>query len=257
MKKSFGFLKLRFRYLCRKAGISKFQIHQVCLAKHKLIYIPLPKNACTSIKQALHEIEFGKPFDATLDEFRVYDEIHDYYLKRPNAFTGKKELETLAGYTRFAVVRDPVKRLLSCYRNRVLDSGDLNESRKTLRRKGLSAQPDLDSFIMNLDQYRKINSIIEHHSRPQSAFLDGSLRYFDKIYRMKDLGQLFDLLKKQKRGLAIRQRKTGGTEVGLENLSEGAFEKLLEFYRDDYKLLKEYYSEESIRQKYESVKKRS
>jgi len=64
-------------------------------------------------------------------------------------------------------------------------------------------------------------------------------------------------LKKKKRGLAIRQRKTGGTKVGLENLSEEAFEKLLKFYRDDYKLLKEYYSVESIRQEYESVKKRS
>lgn len=257
MKRSFGFLKLRFRYLCRKIGISRFQIHQIYLPKHKLIYIPIPKNACTSIKQALHEIEFGKPFDASLYEFRMYDEIHDYYLKRPHAFTGKKELETRTGYLRVTVVRDPVKRLLSCYRNRVIDSGDLMESSTALHRKGLSAEPDLNTFVMNLEQYRKISSKIEHHSRSQSSFLDGSIRYLDKIYRMKDLEQLFDLLKKYKSNLTLHRRKTGGTKIGLENLSVEAFQKLLHFYRDDYKLLKDYCSEKSIRQKYESAKRGS
>lgn len=255
MKKSMDFLKLRFRYLCRKTGISRYQIHQIRLASHKLIYIPIPKNACTSIKQALHEIEFGKPFDASIREFRMYEEVHDYYLKRKDAFTGRKDLETQDRFTRFAVVRDPVERLLSCYRNRVLDSGDLYENSKTLCRMGLSAEPDLTTFVMYLEQYRNFSSKIEHHSRPQSSFLDGSIGYLDKIYRMKDLDQLFELLKKDKADLTLHRRKTGGTKIGLENLSDEAFQKLIHFYREDYKLLKDYCSKENIRQKYESVKK--
>lgn len=249
--------KLRARFLFRKLGFKSYQIHQICLPKHKLIYIPIPKNACTSIKQALHEIEFGKPFNAAVDKNKLFSEVHDYYLKRPDAFTGKEELDARSGYTRFTVVRDPVERLISCYRNRVLDLGDLSKSSTALRRKGLSSEPDLNTFVINLDQYRKISNSIEHHSRPQSVFLGGSIRYLDKIYRMKDLEALFNLLKEDKPDLTPRRRKTGGTKFGLEKLSEKAFRKLLHFYSDDYTLLTEYYSEKSTRQKFETAKKRS
>lgn len=254
LKKSIDNQKLRFRFLCRRLGLKSYQIHQIHLPEYKLIYIPIPKNACTSIKHALHEIEFGKQFNAKFDDYRLYQDHHDYYIKRSGAFTGKNNLEKMKSHIRFTVVREPVKRLLSCYRNRVVDLGDLDRNRTALRLHGLSAEPDLNTFAMNLDRYRKISSKIEHHSRPQSAFLDGTLRYLDKIYRMEDLDELFDLLKKYKPGLTVRHRKRGGTRVALENLSEEAFEKLLLFYRDDYTLLKSYYPAEKIKQRYKAVK---
>lgn len=116
-----GKIKLYYRYGCRRLGLSSYQIHQIYLPEQNLVYIPIPKNACTSIKQALHEIEFGYLFNANLLEFNDYQEIHEYYQLRPHAFTGVNRLKRKTNVTRFAVIRDPVERLISCYRNRVLD----------------------------------------------------------------------------------------------------------------------------------------
>lgn len=232
--------KLRFRYACRRLGIQRYQIHQVYLRQQKLIYIPIPKNACTSIKHALHEVEFVKRFDSDLPEFSNYREHHEYYKKRANAFTSIEKLRSQTRVTRFAVVRDPVRRLLSCYRNRVLDLGDLEQTKAAVDRIGLPLKPDLNNFFLNLERYRSINKSIEHHSRPQAQFLGGTIDYLDQIFTLGELPQLLEMLKTFKPDLELRRRKTGGTEVSVNDLSEEAKQAAISYYREDYRLLSDY-----------------
>lgn len=246
LKRTFDDTKLYFRYSCRRLGVPGYQIHQIYLPEQQLLYIPIPKNACTSIKHALHEIEFGKRFDASLPEFSDYREHHDYYLKRSDAFTGIKALEKRQETLRFTVIRDPVKRLISCYRNRVIDLGDLQSSSRALQKQGLPIHPDLNTFVKHLKGYRRANNGIEHHSRPQSQFLAHTLHYLDRIFTIREMPELRAMLREYKPDLEMRRRKTGGTTVTLADLSGEALQEALAFYQDDYRLLGDYFRPEDV-----------
>lgn len=254
LKRKIDDIKLYYRFSCRRFGIPGYQVHQIYLPEQELIYIPIPKNACTSIKHALHEIEFGKRFDAELPEFSDYREHHDYYKKRPGAFTSVLALREQTNTTRFALVRDPVKRLLSCYRNRVVDLGDLNTSRKKLERLDLPLDPDINTFIINLELYRSANKSIEHHSRLQCEFLGGTTDYLDRVFTMSEIPKLAEMLRNYKPGLILRQRKTGGTMITLSDISEKTLQYAVDFYRSDYELLKNYFSPERIFDEYRKMK---
>ncbi|GAA5523383.1 sulfotransferase family protein [Aliifodinibius salicampi] len=246
LKRNWEELRLYYRYFCRMLGVPGYQVHQIYLSDQGLIYIPIPKNACTSIKHALHEIEFGKRFDANLPEFSDYREHHDYFKKRPFAFTSVSTLQKRTDTTRFALVRDPVKRLISCYRNRVLDLGDLESSQETLKNEGLPINPDLNTFVLNLVEYRHINKSIEHHSRPQYEFLGETIDYLDRIFTLSEISELEEMLQRFKPGLKLRQRKTGGTDITLDDISREALDAAIEFYKKDYKLLGDYFSPDDL-----------
>ena len=235
-------IKLYYRYACRRLGFSGYQVHQIRVPEKRLIYIPVPKNACSSIKEALHEIEFGRRFDKEREINAPYINIHDYFKKQPKAFAGLKRLSSAKNFTRFAVVRDPVKRLVSCYRNRVVDLGDLNADLKSLERYSLELNPDINTFVLNLRLYRKANKSIEHHSRPQWSFFGGSLDYLDKIFMIEELDDLQDFLRSYRSDLAFLSRKSGGTSFSVSDLSEEALRHAVKFYRQDYRLLSKFYS---------------
>lgn len=246
-------IKLYYCYACRRLGISGYEVHQIYLPEHDLLYIPIPKNACSSTKHALYEIEFGKEFDYDLIEDQGFEDIHDYYKKRTDAFTSISELKTTDSATRFAIVRDPVERLISCYRNRVVDLGDLQSTAATLERMGLPLEPDLNTFVRNLRRYRKANKIIEHHSRPQYRFLGGTLQYLDRIFPIERMEDLKKMLKEHAPYFKMKRKKSGGTDLKLTDLSEKALMRAIKFYRRDYKILRQFYSPQKVRDKFKRL----
>lgn len=239
-------LKLYFRFTCRKVGVPGYQIHQIRLPEHQLIYIPIPKNACTSVKQALHYIQFGEFFTIKDKRYAAFKGLHDFYNKRPEAFTGIRRLEKASDFTKFAVVRDPVERLISCYRNRVVDLGDLQSDAVTLQRMNLSAEPDLNTFVLNLKKYREASKSIEHHCRYQSSYLADSLNYLDHIYPIEQIDKLYEMLQTYSSDLKMLNRKSGGTEIDVSDLSQEALEYALQFYQMDYKLLRKFYRAKNL-----------
>ncbi|MEX2435867.1 MAG: sulfotransferase family 2 domain-containing protein [Balneolaceae bacterium] len=234
-------LQLYSRFLARNMGLPGYQIHQLCLPEHKLIYIPIPKNACTSIKQAFHMIEFGRTFDTNLPVNDPYVDIHDYYKKHSGAFTSLNKLKSQSEFTRFAIVRDPVERLISCYRNRVVDQGDLQADLSALKKMKLSAEPDLSTFVVNLKEYQMASKSIEHHSRPQSAFLGGSIKYLDHIFPIERMDDLHEMLRKISPDLKMLNRKSRGTKVEFSELTPNGLEAAIRFYKIDYELLNRFY----------------
>lgn len=244
-------LKLYGRFALRRLGVPAYQVHQIYLPQKKLLYIPIPKNACTTIKHALHEIEFGQQFTPEKRERLSMVDIHDFYLKRSGAFTGVSRLRR-TNATCFAVVRDPVQRLISCYRNRVVDLGDLSESQHVLQKMGLSADPDLNTFVLNLKGYRKANKSIEHHARPQSEFLSGTLDYLDHIFPIEQMDELKSMLKEYGWEYRMRSVKSGGTSFDIGDLSQQALEFAISYYEEDYRLLADYYAPDKIRNRYTS-----
>lgn len=243
-------IKLKYRFACRRFGIPGYEVHQIYIPEKKLLYIPIPKNACTSIKHAMYEIEFGRRFDPEFRDEHGYEDHHDYYKKRPGAFTSVRKLQEIENVTRFAVVRDPVERLISCYRNRVLDLGDLQSTASALQQMNLPVEPDINTFILNLERYRKANKKIEHHSRPQHYFFGGTIQYLDRLFPLEKPDELAEMLKNYKPDLEILKRKSGGSDVNLTDISEVALKHAVEFYHKDYELLESFYSPDDIFEKY-------
>jgi len=241
--------------VARRLGLSRYQIHQIYLQEKKLIYIPIPKNACSSLKQAFYQIEFGKQFDYSHNLKLGFHDIHDYYEKRNNAFTSLKRLKNNEDCRCFAVVRDPIDRLLSSYGNRVIDLKDLEASRKILEKINLPVEPDLNTFVLNLETYRKVNIGINHHVRLQSEFLGGTLEYLDQVYPFEKMKLVTQKLKSYDSKLVMKREKSDGAKFNINHLSPEALNFALEYYKKDYQLLEEFYSSKQVINRYEKFNK--
>lgn len=244
--------RLLYRLAARRIGLAGYEVHQIVLKNIDLIYIPIPKNACTSLKHAMHYLEYQKPYDFSTYHEYGYQNLHDFYNKQKNAFTSVESLKKKSDAFRFAIVREPVDRFLSCYGNRVLELGDLHESKTEFDKMGLPVDPGLDAFVQHLEQYRSVNSSIRHHTRPQSDFLGETLSYLDKIYPFDQMDSVRSMLKSYDNSLIIKTRKSGGPKFELHDLSFGSLQHLLEFYKNDYELLSDYYSRRAVVEQYQS-----
>lgn len=205
------------------------------------------------MKHAIFEMKFGKAYREAAELHPDNVDIHEFFLSCPDAWTDTRRIAKEKGMYRFAIVRDPVKRLISCYRNRVIDLGDLAQTADHLTKAGLPIMPSLDTFVLHLSEYMKANRSIAHHARPQLEFLGGSLDYLDEVFAFESIPELQKRLGLSERGIELRREKSGGTPVGISQLSEEALRFALEFYREDYKFLHDFYSEATILKSYRGL----
>ncbi len=206
-----------------------------------IAYFGVPKVASSSIKHMLYKLEHGRNFDKA-----DHGRRHIHYVYPDKISVPPNETGGLDGYWKFAVVRDPAKRILSCYGNRIIDYGDLRKGRLARTRAfllGLSMSPGLDEFILALRRYRLQSGEVRHHSNPYARFLGTDLSFFDKIYTMEMLPELErDLAERTGQTVELFSEKTDSTKFALDDLGDTAFEALLRYTREDYALLRDYYA---------------
>ena len=119
----------------------------IALKQFKLVYKPVPKAACSSIKAGLALLD-GRTGIKRDELLRDVSLAHGIY--QTTRFK-RREWPLYRGYFRFTVVRDPLKRILSVYTNRVVDYRDLEKSRKLRNlRDQYPVDPDPDFFFQNL-----------------------------------------------------------------------------------------------------------
>ena len=140
--------------------------HRGPLPDHGLVYIPIPKNACSTLKHACYEIRYGRVFGAEEKRAKGHRDIHEFFLSLPEAWTGVEEL------------------------------------------------------------------------------------HLDEVIPIEGLDALSERLREMRPGLEFRREKSGGTRVGLGELSRDAFEHAVQFCRPDYELLGGFYSPEAITEAY-------
>lgn len=204
-------------------------------------YRHIPKTACTSIKSALYELEESRAF--SIEEYGV--NIHRYVdLNKTRCIDDCKK--------RFIVIRDPIKRLLSAYGNRVTYHREL--SKEFILKNSLLNyhkikffDPDLFQFIEEFETYLNVQTI-SHHTKPFSEFLDGeTLDYFTDVFKIEDLHSLeTDLAEYFNVDFHFERKQTGGRKYSISDLSKVHIEKLLAFYKNDYELFKDYYSVDDV-----------
>ena len=207
-------------------------------------YAPIPKNACTSIKILLFEIMNDKPFTD------YFDNIHGVFDYKAVDFA---RFATDRDHFKFAIVRDPLDRFVSAYNNRVLFHQELSEAwlaekapdeLQALKARRLLFTPDINSFARSLADYIAVSVKIMHHFVPQHLFLQSQPAAFDRIYNIRQLGDLqADFSRRMGRPLALRKvQDSEGLERPATKADLGAAERnhVLSYYARDYETLQYY-----------------
>ncbi len=149
------------------------------------------------------------------------------------------------GCHKIAVVRDPVRRFLSAYGNRVIFHRDIGlraYDRLIAKALGLSLTPGIEEFCARYRLYYLSNDKIRRHFRLQRQYLGGDLGYFDKIYKLEELDRLAeDLSQMAGRKIEIPRLQTGGPKLRFEDLPCETRRKILAITGPDYKFLKGIY----------------
>ncbi len=189
----------------------------------KLVYYPIPKNANTSakyffIKHCGLEDQFNTPID--LNDQNKNQEINN---KKSIAsfIPSKQKFEIVKADFKACILRDPFKRFISAYTNRVLyrkDPGFFEHS--------------VDMVLEKLENKKFENK----HFLPQSFFIGKDLDYFDICCCTNTL----DIFEKAinsffKREIKFPRVKSNSSHLSLE-LSKHQLKKLSCIYEDDISL---------------------
>ncbi|MCJ8139553.1 sulfotransferase family 2 domain-containing protein [Falsirhodobacter halotolerans] len=208
--------------------------------KYGIAFFGIHKAATSSVKHALWFLREGVPWQG--DPMGV----HPYF---PNDRVSRKDFEAYRNYWRFTVIRDPIKRFLSAYQNRVIDYEDLlhkpgNRQRTKQEEPSLTVRPDIEAFIANYEAYCRISYSIHIHTCSSRLFIGNDLRYFNAVYTTSQLDHLkFDLSKHVNREIRFdRINESGSTPPKFCDLSCEAQSFLLKHTAKDYELFQDYFT---------------
>ena len=211
------------------------------VAAHKIAYMALPKAACSSVKSALAHLDPTVDLSKTEGFEPAFNRWHAIYqTKRFRPHRWEKYAE---GWWRFCVVRDPAKRLMSCYTNRVVQLRDLYKSKKLIRGEiNLPMDPDPDFFFSNLLVYKAASSSIKHHVMGAELFIGPPPMKYDRIYRVSELDQLAkDLAMRTGNKVTMARENTSSGGLSVTDLKPATRDALRPFLTREYDYLGAWY----------------
>ena len=212
------------------------------------LYIPVPKIACTSMKTFFYEIKHGTSFPS--EEHREkYKHIHKWSKSQLYHEWHKKPLiqnkDLLNSAFKFCIVRDPIDRVLSCYKSRVVYHKNLhNINSQLLQNANLRVEPDLNFFIDHLDEYMTVHSGIKHHARSIIDYLGPDPKFYDAIYDISEINNTLYpclLTKTSNIDFKIKNLQSSSNISSPSNLSASQIDRLQQLYHTDYKIYGDYF----------------
>ncbi|MBJ3774388.1 sulfotransferase family 2 domain-containing protein [Acuticoccus mangrovi] len=199
----------------------------------KIVVFTSRKVASASIRRLVYKIE------APDTDFRTWRH------EGPGAtMSSSKFKDVWDGYRKIAIVREPVARLVSCYKHRVAEnellwvtSGpDAEKGRENIIAAGLSPSPTLLEFLRDIDRYAALSPNLAGHLLPQQYFLGPDLSYYSDVIRMEELHKLGDVLGKKVPHLhkTNSEKKLDSEIVDLcDKIAADDIQYLAEYYRQD------------------------
>ena len=167
--------------------------------KFKKIFFWNAKAGCTSLKKFIYETEEEKEKDPKKSIHSIIGQLNNnkYYVKMT-----PQNLKKYTDYEKVLIFRDPVERLYSFYKNKVLDLKKDNYIKKN-KSNVVSNDVTFDGFV---DKLLKVpQKQYQHHLHLQTTGINRE--WIDKIINLKDLS---DYLK-----------KTADYTMKQENLTRG------------------------------------
>lgn len=230
----------------------------ITLANHALIYLNVPKSACTTIKNQLYFVEHGRYIDEPLDIH-----AHDGLLRSREStpenlalFNGKLS----APHMVFTFVRHPGKRAYSCFGEKIFNQSKYSfpKVRDYIAEKYKLALPEpgdasydlarhranfmcfLDFVADNFDGKTEIRT--DAHWGRQSTIIEHFQRFFfvDFVGRVEDFERQFRFVLDQtplrhRPDLGVRFNEGPKPPFSYEQIADAAVEaRLREIYADDY-----------------------
>ncbi len=111
MKNRARLFKTLLRYLCYYRDIELDPVEYLVMDDRKLVFVIISKVACTSIKAAI-----GQAYGITSEEESILAiHVHPRWCVERRKLTGERK-----HYYKFAFVRNPLTRLVSCYRDKII-----------------------------------------------------------------------------------------------------------------------------------------
>jgi hypothetical protein len=210
--------------------------------KHRLVYFPLAKNCSTSLKHLFYELETGLSFRKARAKFSLPGHIHTYF---PTLIL-EDWVRFYGAYDTMVVVRDPISRFLSGYGNRIIHARAL-ETRgnigEMLKAENLPTMPDLNEFVDNLEKYLSFSSYMRSHLSPQASVIGEIFPRIQHVFQISNVGRIPEFFR-ERRGLEVKLRhdQSVGPKFKPSDLSKDRLDKLVAFYEDDYKMLKDFFT---------------
>lgn len=184
------------------------------------VYFPVPKVGCTALKLAIMRHNDPRKFERLKDE----EGVHGWrgYMSPPWSW----EWRTYArpGSMRaFCIVRDPIDRFVSGYRNRILHWRDVGDERV----------PDINEFAFRLGDYCRGSRHIRHHFMPMVEFTGRNAAFYEHVFLLDQIGQVSEYVGVP---LSIGRAQEGGPKITRSDLCPDAIDRLRSFYADDYRV---------------------
>jgi hypothetical protein len=210
----------------------------------RIVYQPIPKNACTTIKTMLFHADAGRPFDIAAQSSAAEVYIHQIYPTNP---ADPARLAYFDRYDMIVVLRDPLERFISGYRNRIATYYDIlattrarPEAARMLEAARLPATPDINTFATRLPFYMRVCATTAHHVRPQAHYARAilALPSAGRARRMEDLPAIAALFS-ERAGFEVPlpHLQTAGNTLEVDTLTRTSRAVLQRVYAEDWNLL--------------------
>lgn len=208
--------------------------------KFQLGYISAPKCACSSLKYVFFELENSRVFEPfTVNG--VEKHIHNVY---PSVPFNNEKYSAYNYFKKLCIVREPIKRFLSAYSNRVVFHRELRAEALSEEAKDAGAKPDpsLDEFISKLGIYRKFSWSIQHHTNPLTTYLGEEASFYDSVFDISELDEVRSMIS-DVTGINIKMPRlqSGGPKLKPDEISKTDIKNLMKFYSDDYTAFSNYF----------------
>jgi hypothetical protein len=191
-----------------------------------------PKSGGTSLRAFLFHVENGFPFR----DYYVQGERFDANMLNINFRYSRVDHDALAGLRRYALVRDPVKRFLSGYSNRVLHYRELSikAAGRQLLREGLAPDPDLATFLDNYIGYLSCSKSLARHFLKQQRFVGYTPDEYERIFRLEEIDSLVDYVNGECGTKAkMPWLQTGGPSFDFHALDDDVQAQIVDICRHD------------------------
>jgi hypothetical protein len=218
----------------------------------RIVYFPVPKAACTSLKSLFWEINHGrarpgKPsFGARLRR-RFGLSIFGETLQTEEGYRTvdfDPDIVLPPDYERVAVVRDPLARLYSAWSNKVnRKMFERHHEVEKLEALGLSSSPTFADFVDHFDEYRTHSVPVVRHTGGFPQYLGEDLDWFTRVFPIEQLSDLETYLRQRTNAdIHIPVRNKSRAERRDKALKSRHRDKLAVILAPDYRLLSSYYT---------------
>ena len=212
-----------------KVQDSIYKIEKIIDAKHKILYLVNPKVASRSLINSMVWDKNSQGFEA-----EIYKENLNDLAKNFNFFKD---------YYIFSLIRHPLDRVISCYKDKILDPKPDDEKWiiKPRLNDGLNKNITFDEFIEFLISEKGSDKLADRHWISQSVIFNlyGPQYYPKKIWILNQLNETMKFLFQKinrKHVPIVHFNKTISIEI---NITNDIKKKIKKRYEEDFELYKE------------------